>query len=169
MPEVPSWNCGRCRRRWPCGTAREDLLVEYVRDRAALAVFMATQLGEAARHIQSPDPLELFDRFLGWTRPEHSPRRPIWDCEGCGRPWPCVVRQRQLWVEMPKNPVAIAEHMAGWMDVARLDLADLGAVQLEARFVGWLYGRTSDPTERSMPDGQSPDSDQLATGSTVRP
>ncbi|MFI7577188.1 flavin reductase [Micromonospora sp. NPDC049497] len=69
----PLWRCRACGAQWPCPPARLALLVEYRHDRAALLVYLATLMHEAADQLGQLNghshPAGLTDRFLTWARP----------------------------------------------------------------------------------------------------
>ncbi|RZU54384.1 hypothetical protein EV385_6335 [Krasilnikovia cinnamomea] len=64
--ERPSWDCRACGRPWPCDAAREGLRGEM--DPVALAIYMWVNLEEAVRDLPPGPALELFERFIRWTR-----------------------------------------------------------------------------------------------------
>lgn len=68
------------------------------------------------------------------------PVRPDWYCGGCGAPWPCPTRCRELLAEHEGAAVALTVLMAGYYSDATWDLADPPG-ELYRRFVGWTYGR----------------------------
>ncbi|MEV7331602.1 hypothetical protein [Micromonospora sp. NPDC093244] len=73
LPMRPLWLCKVCAAAWPCPPARMLLRIEYRADRVALSVYMASQLFDATADLcrlhpnPTPDPQELFARFLAWT------------------------------------------------------------------------------------------------------
>ncbi|MGW3806650.1 hypothetical protein [Micromonospora sp. NPDC005113] len=81
LPVRPIWLCRECAQPWPCGKARLILSAEYLSDRVALSVYMASMLGDAAEDLRklNPEPdLDhglLFARFLGWTKAANDPER----------------------------------------------------------------------------------------------
>nr|WP_205861648.1 hypothetical protein [Planosporangium flavigriseum] len=64
--------------------------------------------------------------------------RPNWSCVGCGYPWPCPSRRRQLLGEYADAPVSLALVMGSAMIEAAADLRDVRAGDLHEQFVGWL-------------------------------
>jgi len=68
----------------------------------------------------------------------HNPVRPLWTCSGCGDPWPCVSRQRQLLAEYGRAPVALAIYMTALFVDAVCDLPRTPAGELYQRFLGWI-------------------------------
>ncbi|MBQ0893442.1 flavin reductase [Micromonospora sp. U56] len=73
LPKRPVWLCQHCGEPWPCADARASLLWEYQGNRAALGVYLASLMTEAADQLAELDsgtpPADLTDRFLGWVRP----------------------------------------------------------------------------------------------------
>lgn len=67
IPDRPSWDCRACTRDWPCDPAREHLAAEL--PPVQLGVYAAVTLGEAVQDMPATPPAELYDRFIGWTRP----------------------------------------------------------------------------------------------------
>ena len=63
--ERPSWDCRVCGRPWPCNPARDAMTAEM--DRVSLAIFMWINLEDAVCDLLLCPPMELFDRFIGWT------------------------------------------------------------------------------------------------------
>ncbi|HEX8631241.1 MAG TPA: hypothetical protein VF755_24035 [Catenuloplanes sp.] len=70
VPARPSWECSACGRPWPCAPARAELSEAF--DPVELGVLAGERLAEAAGDLPALSPEQLFERFLGWTRP----RRP---------------------------------------------------------------------------------------------
>jgi len=66
QPQRPTWRCAGCAEPWPCPTARAYLV--RVVGPVQLAMIMATRLTEAATDLPGPEPGELWDRFVAWTR-----------------------------------------------------------------------------------------------------
>ncbi|MEU5944568.1 hypothetical protein ABZ793_03295 [Micromonospora sp. NPDC047465] len=79
LPLRPLWLCRGCGAPWPCGPARLTLLREYAHDRIALLIHLGGLLHDAAGHLHTlhphdgPDPIQLFNRFLGWALPGGRP------------------------------------------------------------------------------------------------
>lgn len=67
----------------------------------------------------------------------HGPVPPTWSCGGCGLPWPCPTRQRELRTEYADAPVSLALYLAAQLVDATQDLTHVSAGQLHHRFVGW--------------------------------
>ncbi|MFU8850526.1 hypothetical protein ACNAW0_06040 [Micromonospora sp. SL1-18] len=98
LPRRPGWKCRVCGDMdWPCPSARMLLGIEYRRNLAALGVYMAQQLTQAAEDLRRltpanpPDGNVMYDRFMLWVRrkgplgpdhpnlengPEKGPERP---------------------------------------------------------------------------------------------
>jgi hypothetical protein len=68
----------------------------------------------------------------------HQPVRPSWTCAGCGAPWPCATRRRELRAEFDGATVSLGLYMAPMFVDACEDLADAPAGELYWRFLGWL-------------------------------
>ncbi|MEU4237918.1 hypothetical protein [Actinoplanes sp. NPDC026619] len=66
VQERPSWNCRACGKPWPCDPAREELATEM--PLIEIRKLMWTRLEEAALEIPPGPVVELFERFLHWTR-----------------------------------------------------------------------------------------------------
>ncbi len=62
----PSWDWRACGRPWPCHPAREALAAELSPVR--LAMYLWTNLEEAAGDLPALPAAEAFDRFIAWTR-----------------------------------------------------------------------------------------------------
>jgi hypothetical protein len=73
----------------------------------------------------------------------HMPVRPGWYCGGCGTPWPCPTRCRQLLAEHEGASVSLTVLMTGYFNDAAWDLADHPPGDLYRRFVGWTRGQPS--------------------------
>ncbi len=71
---------------------------------------------------------------------EHVPLRPSWTCGGCGAPWPCPTRRRQLLAEYDETPVSLSLLMAGYRSAAAPDLPETPTEALHERFIGWIPG-----------------------------
>jgi hypothetical protein len=67
----------------------------------------------------------------------HNPLRPGWSCGGCGTPWPCPTRQRQLQAEYTHAGVSLTLYLAACMVDAAFDLPIAPAGALYDRFLGW--------------------------------
>ncbi|MFG2053001.1 hypothetical protein ACGFI9_03135 [Micromonospora sp. NPDC048930] len=68
----------------------------------------------------------------------HGPVLPIWSCGGCGAPWPCATRRRELRAEFADAPVSLALYMGAQLVRATADLTWAPAGTLHRRFLGWL-------------------------------
>ena len=73
-------------------------------------------------------------------RTEHVGRRPNWDCQACGQPWPCAVAKVEL-AEEYGNPSSSLAFFLGSCLLAALDDWAGGAggppADLYERFIGW--------------------------------
>lgn len=65
--QFPTGLCSRCGRAWPCGPAREDLLLDL--GWIKVAIYCAVLMERAAKDLSSLGPKELWQRFLEWTEP----------------------------------------------------------------------------------------------------
>jgi hypothetical protein len=68
----PTWNCRHCGWPWPCPIAKNDLAEQYHGSPSGLTVFMASCMYEALEDLTTsaaPVPVDLFERFISWTRP----------------------------------------------------------------------------------------------------
>ncbi|MET7962508.1 hypothetical protein ABZ356_23815 [Micromonospora zamorensis] len=68
----------------------------------------------------------------------HDPVLPIWSCGGCGAPWPCFTRRRELSAEFGEAPVSLALYMGAQLVRASADLTWAPAGALHRRFLGWV-------------------------------
>jgi hypothetical protein len=72
----------------------------------------------------------------------HNPMARKWTCLGCGEPWPCRTRQRQLRAQYAGAPVSLALLLGAAMIEAAGEpdgeLRHDPAGALYTRFVGWL-------------------------------
>ena len=67
LPARPSWKCRACPAAWPCPPARKELA--RVMTGTQLSTFMAEMMHAAAADLgDDTTALELFTRFLAWTR-----------------------------------------------------------------------------------------------------
>jgi len=67
----------------------------------------------------------------------HEALRPSWQCAGCGAPWPCATRRRQLRAEYSREP-ELEALMEWYLAQAGSDLRGASPPGLVARFVGWV-------------------------------
>lgn len=74
----------------------------------------------------------------------HQPLRPNWPCAGCGYPWPCPSRRRQLLGEYANAPVSLALVLGSAFVKAAADLRSRPAGELHDRFMGWLPPHSGD-------------------------
>jgi hypothetical protein len=70
IADRPSWDCLACVKSWPCDPAREALATQM--DPVQLAMYLWSNLEEAAGDLPDMPVGEAFDRFISWTR---SPNR----------------------------------------------------------------------------------------------
>ncbi|MGK5441078.1 hypothetical protein ACSNN7_04490 [Micromonospora sp. URMC 105] len=68
----------------------------------------------------------------------HGPVPPVWSCGGCGAPWPCPTRRRELRAEYADAPVSLALYLGAQLVRATEDLSGTPAGALHRRFLGWL-------------------------------
>jgi hypothetical protein len=68
----------------------------------------------------------------------HLPRRPAWNCLGCGAPWPCETRKKQLLAEYDGTPVSLGLLMTDYFNDAMHDLPRWATSHAYLRFVGWI-------------------------------
>lgn len=66
VPMRPSWVCAGCSRPWPCLTRQQQLLAEYARTRASLAIYLISMFVAAAEDMPDAAVGPLHQRFLGW-------------------------------------------------------------------------------------------------------
>lgn len=66
LPERPGWDCLSCGDPWPCHPARDHLTSQL--DRISLAMYAWDCLEEAVGDLPPTPPVDLFDRFIRWTR-----------------------------------------------------------------------------------------------------
>ncbi|MEU3455984.1 hypothetical protein ABZ671_20670 [Micromonospora sp. NPDC006766] len=68
----------------------------------------------------------------------HGPVLPVWSCGGCGAPWPCETRRKELRAEFEGARVSLAIYMGSYFVSAAEDLTWLPAGLLHRRFLGWI-------------------------------
>ncbi|WP_433536457.1 hypothetical protein ACQPZK_00870 [Micromonospora sp. CA-249363] len=73
----------------------------------------------------------------------HVPVRPTWNCAGCGQEWPCANRRCRLLVEYAHDRLSMMFYLGLHLAEAAVDLPDLSAERLHARFLGWTRPRRS--------------------------
>lgn len=68
----PCWDCLACGEEWPCNEAKDALLYEHRENLGLLAIKMCRWLEDATPVLieDGAHPDTLFDRFIGWTKPE---------------------------------------------------------------------------------------------------
>ena len=73
LPRRPLWLCRACAAAWPCGAAREALLIEYADNLVGLSVYLCSALFDATADLHtlnpdgSPSPRDLYARFISWV------------------------------------------------------------------------------------------------------
>jgi hypothetical protein len=67
LPDKPSWKCRGCGSDWPCKDAWDALKDPRRQNHADVAVYMCTQLGEAAKDLVHLHPDVLYRRFIAPT------------------------------------------------------------------------------------------------------
>ncbi|MEV1158750.1 hypothetical protein AB0J27_25500 [Micromonospora chokoriensis] len=67
----------------------------------------------------------------------HGPVMPVWSCGGCGLPWPCTTRKRELRAEYADAPVSLALYLGSYLVQATEDMPWTPAGVLHRRFLGW--------------------------------
>ncbi|GIJ79140.1 hypothetical protein SAMN05443287_101589 [Micromonospora phaseoli] len=80
-------------------------------------------------------------RYRSTKPPEHLPSPPAWTCTGCGREWPCAVKQSQLLAEFGGARAALAVYLGSCLLAAARDLPGLPLARARNRFLGWLPRR----------------------------
>lgn len=70
----------------------------------------------------------------------HIPQRPGWGCRCCDEPWPCGPARVGLRREHGEEPTSVILYVAAQHAAAAVDMPDLPAGILHARFFGWLHG-----------------------------
>jgi hypothetical protein len=71
LHDRPHWRCRACGHPWPCTSARTNLLEEYRAYPSLLKVYLSSQMYDALDDFTAtgdPPPLNLYERFLSWTR-----------------------------------------------------------------------------------------------------
>ena len=64
----------------------------------------------------------------------HQPRRPTWNCKGCGSPWPCTSARKHL-SSLPER--RLVAYLARKRALAVAE-ADLSPAEEHERFTGWI-------------------------------
>jgi hypothetical protein len=65
----------------------------------------------------------------------HQPHRPSWDCDTCGKPWPCDPARERLISEGTGPSLAIL--MWGHLEDAVLELPETPSGEVFDRFLAW--------------------------------
>jgi hypothetical protein len=68
----------------------------------------------------------------------HVALRPSWSCAGCGAPWPCMTRRRQLRAEYHRGRPELSALMGFYLTQAQSDVPGASPAGLDARFIGWI-------------------------------
>lgn len=76
----PAWICAADAVEWPCPHAREALAEAYGNDTDRLTPHLATVMVQAASELRLADPVQLYQRFVGWALPRNRA------CRLCGKP-----------------------------------------------------------------------------------
>ena len=66
----------------------------------------------------------------------HTAQRPSWDCEACGRAWPCAPARAELVTQYGPG-TALAMLGWGFLEEAVRDLPSGPPRELFDRFIGW--------------------------------
>lgn len=66
---------------------------------------------------------------------EHIERRPTWECQECGDPWPCELARKSLAAEL--GPTRLRIHMWLRIEDAAQDMPRLSVRRAFERFLGW--------------------------------
>jgi hypothetical protein len=64
----PGWLCKACGEPWPCPARRDQLSDHYALDPLGLTALMSGYLAEASAEIGDITGIDLYQRFLAWTR-----------------------------------------------------------------------------------------------------
>ncbi|WP_026184670.1 hypothetical protein [Salinispora vitiensis] len=67
----------------------------------------------------------------------HGPVMPVWNCGGCGLPWPCTTRKQELRAQFVGAPVSLALYLGSHLVQAAEDMPWTPAGALHHRFLGW--------------------------------
>jgi hypothetical protein len=71
---------------------------------------------------------------------EHVPHRPTWDCQCCGKPWPCDPAREDLTQE--GDSITRAIDLSIHLTVAIQDLTTTPTEELYERFLAWTWQAT---------------------------
>ncbi|GIM85130.1 hypothetical protein Sar04_20950 [Salinispora arenicola] len=52
----------------------------------------------------------------------HGPVQPVWNCGGCGLPWPCPTRKQELRAQFAGAPVSLALYLGSYLVQAAEDM-----------------------------------------------
>lgn len=67
---------------------------------------------------------------------EHLPDQPSWDCEDCGKPWPCDLARERLNAKTGGGP-RLAITMWTYLEYALLEMPTMPAAEVFERFIAW--------------------------------
>ncbi|MEU8254927.1 hypothetical protein AB0C06_11760 [Micromonospora inaquosa] len=68
----------------------------------------------------------------------HGPVLPLWLCETCDKPWPCVTRREELLGEYADASFTLAVYMGTYLVSAEQDMSWAQPDGLRRRFLGWV-------------------------------
>jgi hypothetical protein len=68
---------------------------------------------------------------------EHLPLRSSWDCDTCGRPWPCDPARERLAVEHVSRPTVLAMLMWQYLEDYSRDAGPGPLGEAYERFLSW--------------------------------
>lgn len=66
-----SWDCRACGEPWPCPSAKEQMLGEM--PSLQLATYAWSCFDHAAGDLIAMTVPQMYERFIGWTRPRSAP------------------------------------------------------------------------------------------------
>lgn len=80
---------------------------------------------------------------------EHLPKRPAWDCDACGRPWPCDPAREILAAAYAGFPAGLSDYLHTMFDLAADDLETSGGPppDLWKRFLSWAAATERPPRQ----------------------
>jgi hypothetical protein len=100
----PAWICTADAVPWPCPRAREALAEAYGNDPDRLTPHLATVMVQAASELRLADPVQLYQRFVGWALPRNRA------CRLCGKPRHDAIP----WVPLRFLPCEVASLLSGY-------------------------------------------------------
>lgn len=69
---------------------------------------------------------------------DHTPHRPAWLCDQCGKPWPCSPARVELGEQYGRDRVALAMYTSTMLVDAAAEIGDqVEPPELYERFVAW--------------------------------